>query len=266
MTGGGNYAGSGGSTVMAGSWQVMAGSSRVLAGIAGSARYASTLVSERGTPSSRSSRSGDHQCPRRDSPEYDRCYVCGVNGFAVWLGYLDSEAPESSLLLASNTVSPSSLADVDLEALTGPDGYILGGKGAGMSQRKSSVSVSRFQKQSFLDRKFPLYMMASIDEVVEKSSLADQDDVGSGVIKAESTVIQVEAKRLIQFDLIVMFFNVYSQTTEERSARYASTSFSEMAMYLDSEAPLSSLLSLQLDSFLYGSFSNFRENDAELML
>ncbi|GKC58607.1 hypothetical protein Tco_1086205 [Tanacetum coccineum] len=118
----------------------------------------------------------------------------------------------------------------------------------------------------FLDRKFPLYMMASIDEVVEKSSLADQDDVGSGVIKAESTVIQVEAKRLIQFDLIVMFFNVYSQTTEERSARYASTSFSEMAMYLDSEAPLSSLLSLQLDSFLYGSFSNFRENDAELML
>ncbi|PWA80123.1 Zinc finger, RanBP2-type [Artemisia annua] len=45
-------------------------------------------------------------------------------------------------------------------------------------------------------------MMASIDEDVEKSSLADQDDVGSGPavgkIETESTVIQVEAKRLIQ--------------------------------------------------------------------
>nr|GEX23818.1 hypothetical protein [Tanacetum cinerariifolium] len=51
-------------------------------------------------------------------------------------------------LLASNTVSPNSAADVDLEALTGPDGYILGGKGVGLGQRKSSVSVSRFQKQS----------------------------------------------------------------------------------------------------------------------
>ncbi|GKC14303.1 hypothetical protein Tco_1011085 [Tanacetum coccineum] len=33
----------------------------------------------------------------------------------------------------------------------------------------------------FPDQKFPLYMMASIDEDVEKSSLTDQDDVGSGV-------------------------------------------------------------------------------------
>ncbi|PWA93703.1 DNA/RNA helicase, DEAD/DEAH box type, N-terminal [Artemisia annua] len=45
-------------------------------------------------------------------------------------------------------------------------------------------------------------MMESVDEDVEKSSLADQDDVGSGPavdkIKVESTVIQVEAKRLIQ--------------------------------------------------------------------
>ncbi|GJS18439.1 hypothetical protein Tco_0412911, partial [Tanacetum coccineum] len=55
----------------------------------------------------------------------------------------------------------------------------------------------------------PLYMMASIDEDVDKSSLTDQDDVGSG------------------FHLIVMFYNVYSQTAEERSARYASTSHSE---------------------------------------
>ncbi|GKA59732.1 retrovirus-related pol polyprotein from transposon TNT 1-94 [Tanacetum coccineum] len=47
-------------------------------------------------------------------------------------------------------------------------------------------------------------------------------------IKAKSTVIQVEAKRLIQVDLIVIFLNVAdSQTTEERSARYASTSHAE---------------------------------------
>nr|GEY27533.1 protein root primordium defective 1 [Tanacetum cinerariifolium] len=37
-----------------------------------SARYASTSLSELGTPSSRSSRSGDHCRSRRDSPEYDR--------------------------------------------------------------------------------------------------------------------------------------------------------------------------------------------------
>ncbi|PWA48733.1 hypothetical protein CTI12_AA489410 [Artemisia annua] len=45
-------------------------------------------------------------------------------------------------------------------------------------------------------------MMESIDEDEEKSSLADQDDVGSGPavgkIETESTVIQMEAKRLIQ--------------------------------------------------------------------
>ncbi|GJY64314.1 pre-mRNA-splicing factor ATP-dependent RNA helicase DEAH7 [Tanacetum coccineum] len=43
-------------------------------------------------------------------------------------------------------------------------------------------------------------------------------------IKAESTVVQVEAKRLIQLDLIVMFFNVADSQT---SARYASTSHAE---------------------------------------
>nr|GEY41718.1 DNA/RNA helicase, DEAD/DEAH box type, N-terminal [Tanacetum cinerariifolium] len=54
-----------------------------------------------------------------------------------------------------------------------------------------------------LDQKFPLYMMASIDEDVEKSSLADQDDVGIGVSSSGQNksrkyyVIQVEAKRLI---------------------------------------------------------------------
>ncbi|GJZ78164.1 retrovirus-related pol polyprotein from transposon TNT 1-94 [Tanacetum coccineum] len=76
-------------------------------------------------------------------------------------------------------------------------------------------------------------MMASIDEDAKKSSQTNQDDVGSGVSSSgqnitESTVIQVEAQRLIQFDLIVMFFNVYSQTTEERSGRYVSTSYSEV--------------------------------------
>ncbi|GKD61705.1 leucine-rich repeat protein [Tanacetum coccineum] len=75
-----------------------------------------------------------------------------------------------------------------------------------------------------------------LDEDVEKSSQTHQDDVGSGVSssgqnKTESTGIQVEAKRLIEFDLIVMFFNVYSQTTKERSARYASTSLSEICAH-----------------------------------
>nr|GEZ53153.1 retrovirus-related Pol polyprotein from transposon TNT 1-94 [Tanacetum cinerariifolium] len=37
--------------------------------------------------------------------------------------------------------------DVDLEALTDPDGYILGDKGAGLSQRESSVSVNMLQNQ-----------------------------------------------------------------------------------------------------------------------
>ncbi|GJR38757.1 hypothetical protein Tco_1214441 [Tanacetum coccineum] len=54
------------------------------------------------------------------------------------------------LLLANeHTVSPSSAADVDLEALTGRDGYILGAKGVGLSQRKSSVSVSRFKNSQY---------------------------------------------------------------------------------------------------------------------
>ncbi|GJW31084.1 hypothetical protein Tco_0051116 [Tanacetum coccineum] len=111
---------------MAGSGRVMAGSSRVLAGIAGSARYASTLVFERGTPSSRSSRSGDHQCPRRDSPEYDR--------FKQMMAmYLDSEAPESSLV------------SLQLDSFL----YLLDGEGAGLSLRKSSVSVNRFQNSQY---------------------------------------------------------------------------------------------------------------------
>ncbi|GKC63016.1 hypothetical protein Tco_1095614 [Tanacetum coccineum] len=40
-----------------------------------------------------------------------------------------------------------STSDVELEALNGPDGDILGDKGAGLSQRESYVSVNRFQKQ-----------------------------------------------------------------------------------------------------------------------
>ncbi|GJY73177.1 retrotransposable element Tf2 [Tanacetum coccineum] len=49
-----------------------------------SARYASTSLSEPGTPSSRSSRSCDHQRSRRDSPEYDR-----REGWAVSRKYSD---------------------------------------------------------------------------------------------------------------------------------------------------------------------------------
>nr|GEW42701.1 reverse transcriptase domain-containing protein [Tanacetum cinerariifolium] len=37
----------------------------------------------------------------------------------------------------------------------------------------------------FLDQKFPLYMMASIDQDVEKSSLADQDDRHSGAFPGD---------------------------------------------------------------------------------
>ncbi|GKB09890.1 hypothetical protein Tco_0843813 [Tanacetum coccineum] len=74
--------------VMTGYGRVLAGYGRVLAGIAGYARYASTSLSERGTPSSRSSRSGDHQCPRRDSPEYDRC-----DGRVVSRKYSDEPSP-----------------------------------------------------------------------------------------------------------------------------------------------------------------------------
>ncbi|GJQ99114.1 ribonuclease H-like domain, reverse transcriptase, RNA-dependent DNA polymerase [Tanacetum coccineum] len=43
-----------------------------------SARYVSTSLSERDTPSSGSSRSGDHECSRRDSPEYDRRNATGI--------------------------------------------------------------------------------------------------------------------------------------------------------------------------------------------
>nr|GEV35007.1 retrovirus-related Pol polyprotein from transposon TNT 1-94 [Tanacetum cinerariifolium] len=61
------------------------------------------------------------------------------------------------------------------------------------------------------------------EQDVEKSSQNHQDDIGSDVSssgqnKPKSTVIQVEAKRLIPFEQIVMFFNVYSQTIEERPA------------------------------------------------
>ncbi|GJR86103.1 hypothetical protein Tco_0210114, partial [Tanacetum coccineum] len=48
------------------------------------------------TPSSRSSRSGDHCCSRRDSPEYDR-REGRVFGIKMAM-YLDSEAPLSSLV------------------------------------------------------------------------------------------------------------------------------------------------------------------------
>ncbi|GJW17513.1 hypothetical protein Tco_0024949 [Tanacetum coccineum] len=76
-------------------------------------------------------------------------------------------------------------------------------------------------------------MTTSIDEDVEKCSLADQDDVGSGVCssgqnKSRKYHDSSGSKTCDSvFDLIVMFFNVYGQTTEERSTRYASTSLSE---------------------------------------
>ncbi|GKE46897.1 hypothetical protein Tco_1478155 [Tanacetum coccineum] len=51
--------------------------------------------------------------------------------------YLHSEVPLSSLV------------SLQLDSfLVGPDRYILDGEGAGLSRRKSSVSVNKFQKQS----------------------------------------------------------------------------------------------------------------------
>ncbi|GJW97591.1 reverse transcriptase domain-containing protein [Tanacetum coccineum] len=57
-------------------------------------------------------------------------------------------------LLASNTVSPFSSEDVDLEAIIGLDGYILGGKRAGLSLRESSVIVNRTLVQMAISTHF----------------------------------------------------------------------------------------------------------------
>ncbi|GJU98195.1 reverse transcriptase domain-containing protein [Tanacetum coccineum] len=80
-------------------------------------------------------------------------------------------------------------------------------------------------------------MMASIDEDVEKSSLADQDDVGSGV----SSSGQNKSRKYRDSSGNKTFDSESQITEEEQSAKYDCTSHAEMAMYLDSEAPLSSL-------------------------
>ncbi|GJZ92657.1 pre-mRNA-splicing factor ATP-dependent RNA helicase DEAH7 [Tanacetum coccineum] len=105
-------------------------------------------------------------------------------------------------------------------------------------------------------------MMSSMDEDVEKTSLADQDDVGSGVSSSgqnksrtyrdssgsktfdsgnnsqttEERSARYASTSHVELDLIVMFFNVAdSQTTEERSARYASTSHVEIVKPLKND-------------------------------
>ncbi|GJZ26681.1 hypothetical protein Tco_0570934 [Tanacetum coccineum] len=65
-------------------------------------------------------------------------------------------------------------------------------------------------------------MTTSIDEDVEKSSLADQDDVGSGVSNGGQN-----KSRMYRDSIGSKTFDSDCQTTEERSARYASTSLSE---------------------------------------
>ncbi|GJY24731.1 hypothetical protein Tco_0398389 [Tanacetum coccineum] len=93
-------------------------------------------------------------------------------------------------------------------------------------------------------------------------------------IKTESTVIQVEAKCLIKRGTPS---SRSSRSGDHHRSRRDSPEYDRrdgrvMAMYLDTEAPQSSLVSLQLDSFLYSRLfqysqcSNVRENDAELML
>ncbi|GKD37695.1 hypothetical protein Tco_1257902 [Tanacetum coccineum] len=66
-------------------------------------------------------------------------------------------------------------------------------------------------------------MTTSIDEDVEKSSLADQDDVGSGVSSSGQN-----KSRMYRDSIGSKTFDSDCQTTEERSARYASTSLSEV--------------------------------------
>ncbi|GJX07312.1 hypothetical protein Tco_0195244 [Tanacetum coccineum] len=65
-------------------------------------------------------------------------------------------------------------------------------------------------------------MMASMDEDVEKTSLTDQDDVGSGVSSSGQN-----KSRKYRDSSGSKTFDSDSQTTEERSARYASTSHAE---------------------------------------
>ncbi|GKF03814.1 hypothetical protein Tco_0034482, partial [Tanacetum coccineum] len=61
--------------------------------------YASTSHLERITPSSRSSRSGDHRCSRRESPEYDRREGRVVSRLQIVMkGICWFEAPQSSLV------------------------------------------------------------------------------------------------------------------------------------------------------------------------
>ncbi|GKB59841.1 hypothetical protein Tco_0916027, partial [Tanacetum coccineum] len=67
------------------------------------------------------------------------------------------------------------------------------------------------------------FMTTSIDEDVEKSSLADQDDVGSGVSSSGQN-----KSRMYRDSIGSKTFDSDCQTTEERSARYASTSLSEV--------------------------------------
>ncbi|GJY56394.1 pre-mRNA-splicing factor ATP-dependent RNA helicase DEAH7 [Tanacetum coccineum] len=65
-------------------------------------------------------------------------------------------------------------------------------------------------------------MMASMDEDVEKTSLADQDDVESGLSSSGQN-----KSRKYRDSSGSKTFDSDSQTTEERSARYASTSHAE---------------------------------------
>nr|GEW27351.1 hypothetical protein [Tanacetum cinerariifolium] len=66
--------------------------------------------------------------------------------------------------------------DVDLEALTDPDGYILGGKGAGLSQRESSVSVNMLQNQDTKERKHKCFKCRQRGHVTKNCPVRKHDE------------------------------------------------------------------------------------------
>ncbi|GJW66695.1 pre-mRNA-splicing factor ATP-dependent RNA helicase DEAH7, partial [Tanacetum coccineum] len=154
---------------------------------------------------------------------------------------------------------------------TGVGGLQLPGKDRVVfrpSQRKSLLGLDVLATAKRVEGSFKVpspkvsSMMSSMDEDVEKTSLAYQDDVGSGVSSSgqnksrtyrdssgsktfdsgnnsqttEERSARYASTSHVELDLIVMFFNVAdSQTTEERSARYASTSHVEIVKPLKND-------------------------------
>ncbi|GJX32463.1 beta-D-glucosyl crocetin beta-1,6-glucosyltransferase-like protein [Tanacetum coccineum] len=116
---------------------------------------------QRVIPSSRSSRSSEHRRSRRHSPEYDRREGWAVSrrGDTDDKDYRDCSEPSPRQGRDNRYYDiKRSRYESSRRTPVGLDIYVLGGEGAGLSQRKSSVSVDRFQKQSV--QQLPLVQMA----------------------------------------------------------------------------------------------------------